>query len=294
MILLLLRISILIFVVGLGFHSGTPIDLGKQPWIHGSQDCKTNHDPLIQVVSYNADTWVLRQNKCVHYEAPFIFLLVGDSQSLLVDTGATTDEKSFPLRHVVDSILTANGAGNKKLIVAHTHSHRDHVAADEQFINRANTIVLGLGWDSLSKYFGFGETNFISTIDLGGRSIKVLSCPGHDRVSVAFHDSETNLLFTGDTFYPGRLYVRDWIAFKKSIKLLLQFSRENKITQLIGNHIEMATRKGIDYPVGSTYQPDEHVLPLTIAQLKELDIALDRLGDLPKLEVHDDFIIYPK
>jgi glyoxylase-like metal-dependent hydrolase (beta-lactamase superfamily II) len=257
-------------------------------------DCKTNRDSFIQVVGYNADTWVLRQNKCVHYEAPFIFLLVGNEQSLLVDTGATADEKSFPLRHVVDSILAANGADNKKLIVAHTHSHSDHVAADEQFINRANTMVMGLGWEATKAYFGFYETNSISTIDLGNRSIKVLSCPGHDRGSVAFHDSETNLLLTGDTFYPGRLYVRDWLAFKKSIKLLLHFANENKITQLIGNHIEMTARKGIDYPVGSTYQPDEHILPLTIAQLKELDNALDRLGDLPKFEVHNDFIIYPK
>ena len=88
--------------------------------------------------------------------------------------------------------------------------------------------------------------------------------------------------------------MRDWLAFKKSIKLLLQFAKENDVGQFMGNHIEMTNQKGIDYPVGSTYQPDEHVLPLSIEQLKELSQALDLLGDSPKREVHDHFIIYPK
>ena len=88
--------------------------------------------------------------------------------------------------------------------------------------------------------------------------------------------------------------MRDWLAFKKSIKLLLQFAKENDVGQFMGNHIEMTNQKGIDYSIGSTYQPDEHALPLTLDHLQELDNALDKLGDSPKLEVHDHFIIYPK
>ena len=134
----------------------------------------------------------------------------------------------------------------------------------------------------------------MSSMELGNRVINVLSVPGHDLTSLAFYDSKTNFLFTGDTFYPGRLYVREWTAFKKSIKRIVHFAEEKNVTQFIGNHIEMTNKNGIDYPVGSTFQPHEHVLPMTMAQLKELDSALDRLGDSPKLEVHDHFIIYPK
>jgi len=291
----LLFITIPFFLAGLNFpfQKGKEADLRNQDWIHGSQDCKTNQDALIQVVCYNATTWILRQNKCIHYEAPFIFLLVGKDQSLLVDTGATADEKKFPLRQVVDSILLANGI-NKKLVVVHTHSHGDHLAADRQFKKRDNTEVVGSSWDEIRKQFGFSESNLMSSMELGNRVINVLSVPGHDLTSLAFYDSKTNFLFTGDTFYPGRLYVREWTSFKKSIKRIVHFAEEKNVTQFIGNHIEMTNKNGIDYPVGSTFQPHEHVLPMTMAQLKELDSALDRLGDSPKLEVHDHFIIYPK
>ena len=166
-------VAISFFLVGLNFNSEkrNGIDLDKQKWIHGSEDCKTNHDPLIQVVSYNADTWILRQNKCIHYEAPFIFLFVGEDQSLLIDTGATPNEKLFPLRPVVDSILLANKASNRKLIVAHTHSHGDHIAADDQFKTRPNTEVIGLNWDAIQKYFSFNDSKPISLLELGNRSI---------------------------------------------------------------------------------------------------------------------------
>lgn len=287
--------SVLVLIFGLNgpFDGWAQVDFSHQAWIHGSQECKTNQDPLIQVVRYNPRTWILRQNKCIHYEAPFIFLFAGNEQALLVDTGATKDEKLFPLRHVVDSILVANGSSTK-LTVVHTHSHGDHVAADDQFMTRANTTVVGLGWEAVKRYFGFTEVNSTATLELGNRAIYILSTPGHDPTSLAYYDSQTKLLLTGDTFYPGRLYIRDWPAFKKSIKLILHFAKDNKVTHCIGNHIEMTNKKGIDYPVGTTFQAHEPPLPLSLGQLKELDRALDLLGDVPRYEVHDRFIIYPK
>jgi hydroxyacylglutathione hydrolase len=293
---LLFKVLVVIFFVGSSCNPERQeeLDLTQQKWIHGSQDCKTNRDPLIQVVQYNINTWILRQNKCIHYEAPFIFLFVGEKQSMLVDTGATGDEKYFPLRQVVDSILLVSNKSNTKLIVAHTHSHDDHVASDEQFKNRSNTEVIGLSWEAIQNYFQLDDQRSTSSIDLGDRGIDVLSVPGHHKTSLAFYDNQTRLLLTGDTFYPGRLYVRDWPAFKRSIKHLIQFASDHKVNYFIGNHIEMTNQKGIDYPIGSTFQPDEHVLPMTMEQLKELDRTLDKLGDSPKHEVHNDFIIYPK
>ena len=43
--------------------------------------------------------------------------------------------------------------------------------------------------------------------------------------SIALYDRRTGLLLTGDTLYPGRLYVRDGPAFAASIQRLVAFTR---------------------------------------------------------------------
>ena len=37
---------------------------------------------------------ILRQNMSVHYEAPFLYLLLGNDQAVLVDSGATRSLRS--------------------------------------------------------------------------------------------------------------------------------------------------------------------------------------------------------
>ena len=46
-------------------------------WIHGSESSEHNTDPDIQVFWYDDDTVILRQNKAINYEAPFLYLLFG-------------------------------------------------------------------------------------------------------------------------------------------------------------------------------------------------------------------------
>ena len=67
---------------------------------------RLNRDPRIQVVQYNEDTFILRQNVCVHWEAPFTYLLFGNQGALLIDTGATAEANYYPLRTTVDAIVT--------------------------------------------------------------------------------------------------------------------------------------------------------------------------------------------
>src|SRR6476620_12760309 len=82
-----------------------PSYLSAVRWIHGAPDCDRSADPPIQVVAYDKDTFVLRQSKCVNYEAPFMYLLFGTDTVLLHDTGATADPALFPLRRTVDEII---------------------------------------------------------------------------------------------------------------------------------------------------------------------------------------------
>ena len=144
---------------------GTPIDFAAEPprprpidvaWIHGSPSAKHNADPDIQTFDYDPHTVILRQNKAINYEAPFLFLLFGNSRAVLIDTGATASAEYFPLRKTVDALLDRWLADHPRigyeLLVLHTHPHGDHIAGDGQFAGRAGTIVVDADWATTRKY----------------------------------------------------------------------------------------------------------------------------------------------
>jgi glyoxylase-like metal-dependent hydrolase (beta-lactamase superfamily II) len=277
----------------------TTVDLNTTKWISGSADCTANTDPPIQVVQYNYNTWILRENKCVNYEAPFMFLFIGHKKALLMDDGATFSESKFPIRKTVDSLIAKWNKTNNtqlELIVAHTHSHGDHTAGDGQFRNspNSNTTVVGLKVEDVQSFFKIENWPEQSAkFDLGERVMEIIPIPGHHKTSIAVYDNETQILLSGDSFYPGRLYVNDWPAFKSSTQRLLDFASSHKIAYILGNHIEMTNTPGKDYPIGTTFQPDEHILPLTVKDLSLLNATLINLGDKPVRKTLDDLIIYP-
>jgi hydroxyacylglutathione hydrolase len=272
-------------------------NLKKQNWIHGSENCKKNTEELIQVVKYDKNTWILRQNKCTNYEAPFMFLFLGQDKALLMDTGATQEEESFPLFKTVNTIIDYwQKQQNKEieLVVAHTHKHGDHYAADAQFKGQSNTTLVGIQKTDVIDFFKFiNWPNDVVDYELGHRTLKLIPIPGHQEASIAIYDTSSKVLLTGDTFYPGRLYVDDWSSFKISINRLVEFSNNHDIKYILGNHIEMTTADGIDYPMGSTYHPEEQKLPLSVEDLKALQFSLNKLGDKPTRQIHKYFIIYP-
>ena len=202
-----------------------PLDV---QWIHGSPSSKHNTDPDLQTYWYDENTVILRQNKAIDYEAPFLFLLFGQQRAVLLDTGATAAPDLFPLRRVVDGLIETwlgrnprNGYG---LLVLHTHAHGDHVAGDEQFADRADTVLVEADKDAAWKFFGFsGDADDIRTVDLGGRVLQAFATPGHHAAAVTFYDPWTGILLTGDTVYRGRLYIVDWAAFSRSIDRLIEF-----------------------------------------------------------------------
>ncbi|GHN01485.1 hypothetical protein WSM22_29740 [Cytophagales bacterium WSM2-2] len=222
---------------------------------------------------------------------------MGESKALLIDTGATKDTLSFPLYHVVDSLLHkfyGTDFSKAELVVAHTHSHGDHHAADIQFKNKSNTKVVGLDVADVQSFFNI--TNWpdqFQEYNLGNRIIDLIPIPGHQRASIAFYDRETEFLFSGDTFYPGRLYVEDWQAFTKSIQRLVDFTKNHSVRNFIGNHIEMTRTPGKDYPTGTIYQPEEHPLLLTSKDIQVLNDSLRKTGDLVRRIVCNDFIVFP-
>ena len=282
------------------------IDFVSDAPVTGSLDVQWNHgvrrkgdaaEPTIQVHAYDEHTFILRQSKTTSYEAPFIYLLLGNDRAILFDTGATADPQAFPLRETVDGIIAAwldrHPREHYDLVVAHTHGHGDHVAGDPQFADRPATTIVGREPEAVQAFFGFeqwptGTVDF----DLGGRVLELIAATGHHKSAVAIHDPWTGILLTGDTVIPGRLYAFDFDAFTDTLDRLVEFTSTRKVTHVLGCHIEMTTEPGRDYPLGATYQPDEHALALTTAQLAEVRDAAKGIGDRKGVYVHDDFIIY--
>jgi glyoxylase-like metal-dependent hydrolase (beta-lactamase superfamily II) len=258
-------------------------------WMHGAPSCAQSTDPELQVHAYNATTYILRQDKCRTFEAPFVYLLLGAQTALLLDTGATN---SVGLR---DTVLSLTGA--RSLLVAHSHAHADHVASDNRFRGQPGTTVVGTSLAAVQQAFGFSPwPSDTAELDLGGRVLDVLAIPGHEQTHIALYDRETGLLLTGDTLYPGLLFITDWTTYRASVRRLAAFVASHPVSHVLGAHIEMTSTARINYPYQTVYQPSEHVLQLDAAHVRELDAALTALGASPPAGpvALDDFVIDPQ
>lgn len=257
-------------------------------WMHGSANCNDNADPELQAHAYNATTFIFRQNKCDTFEAPFLYLLVGETHALLVDTGAVNSS-------AVPTAVTER-IGARALIVAHTHAHGDHISGDSRFTSRANTMVVAPTLAAVQSAFGIDPwPGDAGLVELGDRTIDVIGLPGHEASHVAFYDRRTGLLLTGDSLYPGYLFVDQWAAYRESIARLADFVGTRPVVHVLGAHVEMTATPRMPYPYGETYQPAEHVLELAASHVVALDAALSQLGATPPAEAvrYDDFVIVP-
>ena len=237
-------------------------------WNAGSEDCSKNPQPPIQVHRYNAETFILRENLCATYEAPFIYLLIGKDKALLIDTGAVANAKAMPLAETVMSLM-ANAGSKVPLIVVHTHGHLDHRSGDDQFRALRDVEVVATDLESVKSRFGLTDwPNSIGQIDLGDRVVDVIPTPGHYPSHVAYYDRQTGLFFSGDFLLPGRLLIEDTGADLASAQRVDEFVRDRPVTYVLGAHIELdQSGKTI---VGAHYRPNERQLQLTSQDLLAL------------------------
>jgi hydroxyacylglutathione hydrolase len=124
--------------------------------------------------------------------------------------------------------------------------------------------------------------------------LDVLAIPGHQPFTVAFYDRRTGILLTGDTLYPGRLYVFDFAAFTASVQRLVDFTRARPVAHIFGCHIEQSRTPFLDYPIVTKYQPEEHVLELSHAHLIELNEAVKSMAGQAVRYALRDFTIWPR
>lgn len=164
------------------------------------------------------DTWIIIPYNPSGIESPKPHLLVGEKYALLIDPTDTP----FDLRAYIQECIT-----DKPLLVANTHSHRDHTYANYLFDdctiymsevcqrelaeNRRNPPKFkdsdaALGMTHISQNPGTvvcpGDI-----IDLGGREIEIVGdfTPCHAPSSIMYLDRTAGILFTGDEIDPGQI-----------------------------------------------------------------------------------------
>jgi glyoxylase-like metal-dependent hydrolase (beta-lactamase superfamily II) len=171
-------------------------------------------DDYWAVQSLDANTYAIGEPR--YYQANYSYLIVGDRRALLFDAGSGTRD----ITHVVA------GLTRLPVTVMPSHLHYDHTGGIAPFdsvamidvpYTRAD-VANGRMTPSRYEYLGmidgmapptFTVTEWIKpggSIDLGGRSLKVLYVPGHTMNSAALYDEAAHRLFAGDFIYPTTLY----------------------------------------------------------------------------------------
>jgi len=277
---------------------GGTLERGSLPdhWSTGGPKCMEM--PEWQVHEYNPDLYILRQSGCTDAEMPFLYLFFGKDRGLLWDTGSTNGNLAPAFQHVVHLWLERNHRSSIPVIVTHSHSHGDHTFGDGA-LQALNDPAIPITFvpakvEETAHFFKIAKwPESVGGVDLGQRPLDIIPIPGHDVVSIALYDARTGVLLTGDSLYPGRLYVRSLAEFQASTERLIQFIQGKPVAHVLGNHIEESSTPFLDYPIGSIYHPQEHVLELTHGTLLELEDALQSMHGAPRRMAMRDFTVWP-
>lgn len=267
--------------------------LFAERWIDGTNGV----EPGTQVQALDRDTFVIRQSVNTNFEAPFLYLIFGRDKVLLIDSGAEGGRIRPTVDRLIADWLAANHRTAIPLIVAHSHNHGDHIAGDAAFRDRPDTTVVRLKPAEVMGFFGIASwPEGIGRFDLGQRMLSILPTPGHQSAAIMVYDPRLQILLSGDTLYPGRLYVPvNFLADNRaSIDRLAAFAATHKIRAVLGAHIEMTRTPGRDYPHEAATHPDEHPLELPASSIGELQAGLKTTPSVPdQAQVFQRFIIYP-
>lgn len=241
---------------------------GPPPWCSEPRAQEFDHlervqldDPWFEVYHVSPGVYLLHEPQ--QWERVSSYLIVGASRALLFDSGLGVGNI-----HALVRRITA-----LPVVVLNSHTHFDHVGGNADFErvwNLENTYsrtsarglmepVLGayaretLEPARLCKPLPAGLSNGLvskheyrlrpwqvshrvkdgEVIRLGGRELVVMETPGHSPDSLCLHDEKNGLLFTGDTFYRGDIYV--WMpganvqSYGRSIRKLTHLAPHLKL-----------------------------------------------------------------
>jgi glyoxylase-like metal-dependent hydrolase (beta-lactamase superfamily II) len=187
------------------------------------------------------------------FEEVISFLILGQKRALLFDTGMGIGD----IKRVVESLTSLPVA------VLNSHTHNDHVGGNWEFsrvfgmdTNFTRTNARGstaaaqseLAPGSLCGQWptGFDPKTYSTrpwritrwihdgdTLDLGGRVLEVIAMPGHTPDAICLLDRRNGLLFTGDSYYPGPIWLyepeTDLDAYMRSVERIAALAPELRL-----------------------------------------------------------------
>jgi len=191
-------------------------------------------------------------------EETISYLITGTKRALLFDTGMG----------ISDIRKVATGLTKLPIAVLNSHTHNDHVGGNWQFdtvygmdtdFTRANArgsrddaqaelapgeICGELPWGFNRKAYATKPWKITAykhdgdRIDLGGRTLEIVATPGHTPDAICLLDRDHGLLFTGDTYYPGPIWLfrpeTDFDAYDASIRRLAALAPQ--VRMVLGAH----------------------------------------------------------
>jgi hydroxyacylglutathione hydrolase len=265
-------------------------------WFTGGPKCMAMQE--WEAHEYNPDMVIMRQSGCTDDQQPFVFLMFGKERALLLDTGSRNGNIVPQIQLLVHRWLKRNNRTSIPLIIVHSHAHIDHVWGDgalQAMNDPAMPVTFVAPTIEANKKF-FNITNWpeqLSSVDLGDRIVDAIPAPGHEPSAVVFYDRQTAILFTGDNVYPGRLFIQDFAAYKKSNERLIKFTADKPVAHVFGNHIGKTRTPYVAYPPGAIFQPDPHEIVMPRSVLLQIEEGLNSMNGAPRRIAYRDFTLWP-
>jgi glyoxylase-like metal-dependent hydrolase (beta-lactamase superfamily II) len=209
-------------------------------------------EPWFEIYRIRPGVFALYEPK--QFEEVISYLIVGQKRAVLFDTGLGVGKVSAVVARLTMLPVT----------VINSHTHFDHVGGNAEFKDIWNRDLpytrknmsgqpnvysrdalaperlcgpMPSGTDTKSYSIRpWKNSHWLrdhEQVDLGGRVLEVIFTPGHTPDSVALLDRGNGLLFTGDNFYPGPIYLfvpeTNFAAYTRSVKMLAELEPQIKL-----------------------------------------------------------------
>jgi len=220
-------LTLLVFASSAGAKSWC--DAAPAPEFAGLEKAVIEHD-WFEVYATAEGVFAISEPR--QYEGVTSFLIIGSKRAVLFDSGLGVAR----IGEVVGRLTAL------PVTVLNSHTHFDHVGGNREFRDVRNLdepyslansrgdvsealadyasraldedhVCGALPAGVTSRKYEFPKWHVTAHIrdgervDLGGRELEVLRTPGHTPDSICLLDRANGLLFTGDTYYSGEIYL---------------------------------------------------------------------------------------